>query len=131
VFALLFRSAFGRMALANALAIPAGLRAFEARDWNAQDLSALDMPVTFLIGSQSPPFSRRFADTIASRIPTPRSRSSTAAAMPHPWSSRTASPRYSTNSAPAAHRQTVQARRDGAWSRIVATAPTATTYSMA
>jgi pimeloyl-ACP methyl ester carboxylesterase len=45
------------------------MRAFEAWDWNAQDLSALGMPVIFLIGSQSPPFSRRFADSIASRIP--------------------------------------------------------------
>ena len=69
VFPLLFRSSFGRMALANALAIPTGLRAFEAWDWNAQDLSALDMPVTFLIGSKSPPFNRRFADSVASRIP--------------------------------------------------------------
>jgi pimeloyl-ACP methyl ester carboxylesterase len=69
VFPLLFRSSFGRMALANALAIPAGLRAFEACDWDAQDLSALGMPVTFLIGSQSPPFNRRFADSVASRIP--------------------------------------------------------------
>jgi pimeloyl-ACP methyl ester carboxylesterase len=68
VFPLLFRSPFGRMVLANALAIPAGLRAFEAWDWNAPDLSALDMPVTFLIGSKSPPFNRRFADSIASRI---------------------------------------------------------------
>jgi hypothetical protein len=51
VFPLLFRSPFGRMALANALSIPAGMRAFEAWDWDAQDLSALDMPVTFLIGS--------------------------------------------------------------------------------
>jgi pimeloyl-ACP methyl ester carboxylesterase len=69
VFPVLFRSSFGRMALANALAIPTGMRAFEAYDWNAQDLSVLDMPVTFLIGSQSPPFNRRFADSIASRIP--------------------------------------------------------------
>jgi pimeloyl-ACP methyl ester carboxylesterase len=69
VFPLLFRSAFGRMVLSNALSIPAALRAFEAWDWDAQDLSALDMPVTFLIGSQSPPFNRRFADSIASRIP--------------------------------------------------------------
>jgi pimeloyl-ACP methyl ester carboxylesterase len=69
VFPLLFRSSFGQMALANALAIPAGMRAFEAWDWNAQDLSALDMPVTLLIGSQSPPFNRRFADSVASRIP--------------------------------------------------------------
>jgi pimeloyl-ACP methyl ester carboxylesterase len=68
VFPVLFRSSFGRMALANALAIPAGLRAFEACDWNAQDLSALDMPVTFLIGSKSPPFNR-FPDSIASGIP--------------------------------------------------------------
>lgn len=30
VFPLLFRSSFGRMTLANALAIPTGLRAFEA-----------------------------------------------------------------------------------------------------
>ena len=69
VFPVLFRSSFGRMALANALAIAAGLRAFEAWDWNAQDLSALDMPVTFLIGSQSPPFNRRFPGSVASRIP--------------------------------------------------------------
>jgi pimeloyl-ACP methyl ester carboxylesterase len=69
VFPLLFRSAFGRMVLSNALSIPAALRAFEAWDWDARDLSALDMPVTFLIGSQSPPFGRRFADSIASRIP--------------------------------------------------------------
>jgi pimeloyl-ACP methyl ester carboxylesterase len=69
VFPLLFRSAFGRMALANALSIPTSLRAFEAWDWNAQDLSSLDMPVTFLIGSQSPPFGRRFADSITGRIP--------------------------------------------------------------
>jgi pimeloyl-ACP methyl ester carboxylesterase len=69
VFPLLFRSSFGRMALANALAIPAGMRAFEAWDWSVQDLSALDMPVTFLIGSKSPPFNRRFADSVASRIP--------------------------------------------------------------
>jgi integrase len=44
VFPLLFRSSFGRMALANALAIPTGLRASEACDWNAQDLSTLDLP---------------------------------------------------------------------------------------
>jgi pimeloyl-ACP methyl ester carboxylesterase len=69
VFPVLFCSSFGRMALANALAIPTGLRAFETYDWHAQDLSALDMPVTFLIGSQSPPFNRRFADSVASRIP--------------------------------------------------------------
>jgi pimeloyl-ACP methyl ester carboxylesterase len=69
VFPVLFRSSFGQMALANALSIPTGMRAFEAWDWNAQDLSALDMPVTFLIGSKSPPFNRRFADSIASRIP--------------------------------------------------------------
>jgi pimeloyl-ACP methyl ester carboxylesterase len=69
VFPLLFRSPFGQMALANALAIPTGMRAFEAYDWDAQDLSTLDMPVTFLIGSKSPPFNRRFADSIVSRIP--------------------------------------------------------------
>jgi pimeloyl-ACP methyl ester carboxylesterase len=69
VFPLLYRSPFGRMVLANALSIPASLRAFEAWDWNARNLSALDMPVTFLIGSQSPPFGRRFADSIAGRIP--------------------------------------------------------------
>jgi pimeloyl-ACP methyl ester carboxylesterase len=69
VFPLLFRSPFGRMALANALAIPTRLRAFEACDWNVQDLSALDMPVTFLIGSKSPPFARRFPGSVASRIP--------------------------------------------------------------
>jgi pimeloyl-ACP methyl ester carboxylesterase len=69
VFPVLFRSSFGQMALANAPSIPTGMRAFEAWDWNAQDLSALDMPVTFLIGSKSPPFNRRFADSIASRIP--------------------------------------------------------------
>jgi pimeloyl-ACP methyl ester carboxylesterase len=69
VFPVLFRSSFGQMVLANALAIPAGMRVFEAWDWDAQDLSALDMPVTFLIGSKSPPFNRRFADSIASRIP--------------------------------------------------------------
>jgi len=69
VFPLLFRSAFGRMVLSNALSIPAGMRAFEAWDWDAQDLSALDMPVTFLIGSKSPPFNRRFADSVAARIP--------------------------------------------------------------
>ena len=69
VFPLLFRSAFGRMVLANALSIPTEMRAFEAWDWNAQDLSALEMPVTFLIGSKSPLFGRRFANSVASRIP--------------------------------------------------------------
>jgi hypothetical protein len=92
VFPVLFRSSFGRMALANALAIPAGLRAFEAYDWNAQDLNALDMPVTFLIGSQSPHSTGGSPTASRAGFRAPRLRSSTATVMAHPWSSRTASP---------------------------------------
>jgi pimeloyl-ACP methyl ester carboxylesterase len=114
VFPLLFRSAFGRMVLSNALSIPAAMRAFEAWDWNAQDLSALGMPVTFLIGSQSPHSAGGSPTASPAGFRTPRSRSSTAAVTARPWSSRTASPRYSTSSAPEQHRQTAQARRDGA-----------------
>ena len=119
VFPLLFRSPFGRMVLANALAIPTGLRAFEAYDWNAQDLSTLDMPVTFLIGSKSPPFNRRFPGSVASRIPHATIEVIDGGSHGIPWSSRTASPRYSISSAPAKHGQTAQVRRDGAWSGIV------------
>ncbi|MEP7089156.1 MAG: alpha/beta hydrolase [Nocardioidaceae bacterium] len=69
VFPLLFRSGFGKMLLTNALAGPTELRAWEAHEWQADDLARLRVPVHPLVGSESPPFNRRFADFVATHVP--------------------------------------------------------------
>ncbi len=69
VFPLLFRSGFGKMLLANALASPTELRAFEAHHWHPEDLAPLSVPVYPMVGSTSPPFNRQFADFVAAHLP--------------------------------------------------------------
>jgi pimeloyl-ACP methyl ester carboxylesterase len=68
VWPMLFRSELGRTLLANALATPTELAAFEAHVWQADDLARLAVPVYPLVGSTSPPFNRRFADLVAQHV---------------------------------------------------------------
>ncbi|MGI8458267.1 MAG: alpha/beta fold hydrolase, partial [Propionibacteriaceae bacterium] len=69
VFPLPYRSTFGKLLLANALASPTELRAFEAHQWDADDLAQLSMAVSPLVGSTSPPFNRQFSDFVAAHVP--------------------------------------------------------------
>ena len=69
VFPVLFRSRFGKMLLANALSSPTELRALEAHEWHASNLTQLSMPVYSMVGSTSPPFNRQFADFVAAHVP--------------------------------------------------------------
>ncbi len=69
VFPVLFRSRFGKMLLANALASPTELRAYEAHEWHAGDLATMSVPVYPMVGSTSPPFNRQFADFVAAHVP--------------------------------------------------------------
>lgn len=69
VLPFLYRSRFGRMGLANALAIPTGLRAFEGHDWRSENLSGISIPTYFLIGSTSPAFNRQLSDQLVAMIP--------------------------------------------------------------
>jgi pimeloyl-ACP methyl ester carboxylesterase len=68
-FAAIFPTAFGQMLLDNALAIPTELRAHENYRWDEEILNSLQIPVLLLIGADSPPFNRRFADRVASATP--------------------------------------------------------------
>ena len=68
-FPLLFRSGFGKMFLANALAGPTELRALEAHEWRSDDFARVSAPVHLLVGSTSPPFNRQFADFVAAHVP--------------------------------------------------------------
>lgn len=71
-FPFLFRSQVGKMMLANALAAPTELKAFEDHEWHPEDLAAMTVPVYPLVGSASPPFNRRFADFVAQHVPSTR-----------------------------------------------------------
>jgi pimeloyl-ACP methyl ester carboxylesterase len=68
-FPFLFRSQFGKVMLANALAAPTELAAFEDRQWRPEHLATVTVPVYPLVGSTSPPFNRRFADFVAEHVP--------------------------------------------------------------
>ena len=68
-FAAIFLTPFGQMLLDNALAIPTELRAHENYRWDEEVLNSLQTPVLLLIGADSPPFNRRFADRVASATP--------------------------------------------------------------
>ncbi len=68
----LFRSDFGKMLLANALAGPTELAALEGHLWRETDLMKLTVPVYPMVGGTSPPFNRRFADFVAAHVPDTR-----------------------------------------------------------
>lgn len=72
VFPILFRSEVGRILLANALAAPTELEAYERHEWRPDELTQVTVPVHLLIGSTSPPFNRRFADFIARHVSSSR-----------------------------------------------------------
>ena len=72
VFPLLFRSKFGKILLANALAAPTELAAYESHHWHPDDLTQITVPIHLMIGSTSPPFNRRFADFIARHVSSSR-----------------------------------------------------------
>jgi pimeloyl-ACP methyl ester carboxylesterase len=57
------------MILANALAAPTELAAFEDHQWHSDNLATMTVPVYPLVGSTSPPFNRRFADFVARHVP--------------------------------------------------------------
>jgi pimeloyl-ACP methyl ester carboxylesterase len=68
-FSAIFPTPFGQMLLDNALAIPSELQAHEEFIWNEEAVGSLDVPILLLIGAESPPFNRRFADWVADVTP--------------------------------------------------------------
>ena len=71
-FPSIFPTPFGQMLLDNALSIPAELRAHENHLWNETSLEPVTIPILMLVGADSPPFNRRFADWVASVTPSAR-----------------------------------------------------------
>src|SRR5215212_2706506 len=49
----------------NALAIPSEQRPYEAHTWTDEELRALTVPTTAVLGANSPPFNRLFIDRLA------------------------------------------------------------------
>jgi pimeloyl-ACP methyl ester carboxylesterase len=61
----IFSTPFGQMLLENALSIPAELRAHENHVWQEESLASMAIPIMAIVGADSPPFNRRFADWVA------------------------------------------------------------------
>ncbi len=57
------------MLLDNALSLPAELRSYEEHWWDDETLRGLTVPTKVLIGAQSPPFNRLFADHLSALSP--------------------------------------------------------------
>ena len=58
-------SPFAKRMLDNALAVPIELRAYEEHVWTDEQISALSVPTTAVVGANSPPFNRMFSDRLA------------------------------------------------------------------
>lgn len=58
-------SPFGKRVLRNALAAPAELRAYEGHIWTDEQMMALSVPTTAVVGADSPAFNRMFSDRLA------------------------------------------------------------------
>jgi pimeloyl-ACP methyl ester carboxylesterase len=68
-FSSIFQTPFGQMLLDNALSIPVELRAQEDHSWHETSLESMTIPILLLVGADSPPFNRRFADWVANVAP--------------------------------------------------------------